>query len=258
MTSRWIALCVGVVIVAGAMPYEAVGADSRAEIQVNLCGDPESLLRRLALAESGKSTTVWLFDTADLELNRAGLRLRLRQQGRRADLTLKRSGQDCAAVQPADLLPDGKCEADLHGESIDDVVSLTQPINAHGLRALLAPQSARGAPLAAALSASLNYNQRRVLAARADATDRSTPLPSAIVRLGPSTVRSYGTSSQRYVVEVWKLPGGQQFVELSEKVRRDTALVRRADILRHLGATGVEVCPDQESQARRKLSIMGR
>lgn len=256
--NRGVAFCVGIVFVAGAIHDEAAAADSRAEIQVNLCGDPESLLQLLTLAEKGKPTTVWLFDSADLELNRAGLRLRLRQQGRRSELTLKRAGQDCAAIQDADLQPDGKCEADLHGASMDDVVSLTQAIDAHARRALLAPERARGAPLVEALSASLNDNQRRALAAQAGATDRSAPLPPAIVRLGPSTVRSYGTRSQPYVVEIWTLPGGQRFVELSEKVRRDRALVRRADILRHLAATGVEVCRDQESQAKRKLTLMAR
>ena len=96
-----------------------------------------------------------------------------------------------------------------------------------------------------------------MLAAQRSVAGDSALLPNDIARLGPSTVRAYRGRTGSFVVEVWTLPGGQQFVELSEKVRREEALTRRAELTAKVGAAGVVVCPDQDSQARKKLEILG-
>ena len=236
---------------------DARSAESRAEVQINLCSAPTRVISALGLAEKGKPTTVWLFDSPALELNRQGLRLRLRQQGKGSELTLKSAGQNCTQVDAALLKPDGKCEADLHGDSLDDVVSLTRRLDRQEHGGLLAPGASRGAVLAKTLVSTLAPNQRTMLAAQRGVAGDSALLPDDIARLGPSTVRAYRGRKGSFVVEVWTLPGGQQFVELSEKVRREEALARRAELTATVGAAGVAICPDQDSQARKKLEILG-
>ena len=236
---------------------DARSAESRAEVQINLCSAPTRVISALGLVEKGKPTTVWLFDSPALELNRQGLRLRLRQQGKGSELTLKSAGQNCTQVDAALLKPDGKCEADLHGDSLEDVVSLTRRLDRQEHGGLLAPGASRGAVLAKTLVSTLAPNQRTMLAAQRGVAGDSALLPDAIARLGPSTVRAYRGRKGSFVVEVWTLPGGQQFVELSEKVRREEALARRAELTSTVGAAGVAICPDQDSQARKKLEILG-
>ncbi len=177
------------------------------------------MIGALQLVEKGKPTTVWLFDSPTLDLNQQGLRLRLRERGKHTELTLKVAGQNCATVDAALLKPDGKCEADLHGDSFDDVVSLSREIDKRSRAALLAADTGRGAPLVDALSGD---------AGRPSAHDCSPS--SAVSRAAPRCCRRTSSGwarrpcrptaaqSQPYVVEVWTLPGGQQFVELSQKV----------------------------------------
>ncbi|MBS1133867.1 MAG: hypothetical protein H6R02_1008 [Burkholderiaceae bacterium] len=234
----------------------AHAAELQAEIQLNLCSDPAQVVQRLQLAQEGKLTTVWLFDTATQDLYRDGLRLRLRERGKRSELTLKIAGQNCLQTDPVLLNAHGKCEADLHGDAFDDVVSLTRSLDAQARAALLAPAVGRGAPLAAALSAVLDTNQRALLARRRGTTAGAPLIPQDIARLGPSTVRAYRHAKQPYVVEVWTLPGGAKFVELSQKLRRGAALARRSEIQQEVAAKGVVICADQDSQAQRKLELL--
>ena len=238
--------------------HEARAVDFQAEIQINLCSAPGQVIRALQLSKKGKATTVWLFDSPALALNQRGFRLRLREKGKNAELTLKVAGQNCASVEAGLLQPDGKCEADLHGDSLEDVVSLTRQLDAQNRGKLLAPEAARGAPLAAVLAAELDRNQRSALAAGRGVVSGAALLPEDIARLGPSRVRAYHSANEAHVVEVWTLPGGQQFVELSEKTRRDTALARRTVLIQKLSASGVVICSDQDSQAKIKLAILSR
>lgn len=238
--------------------HEARAVESQAEIQINLCSPPAQVINALKLAKKGKSTTVWLFDSPALTLNQSGLRLRLREQGEGSELTLKVAGQNCATVDGALLQPDGKCEADLHGGALDDVVSLTRRLDPHGRAALLAPGARRGKPLVDALNATLDPRQRAMLASQRGVAGGAAILPDDIARLGPSTLHAYRGKSSAYEVEVWTLPGGQQFVELSDKVQRNAAMARRAELMRQLEAASIAVCPDQDSQARNKLSILAR
>ena len=71
-------------------------------------------------------------------------------------------------------------------------------------------------------------------------------------------VQVYRPAGQRYGVEVSALPGGERFAELAQKVPRETALARRADLEAKISAAGVSICADQSSQARNKLTILAR
>ena len=186
------ALLAGTALIA-LVAFEADAVESQAEVQINLCSDSTQLVRALHLAEQGKPTTVWLFDTPGLELNRNGLRLRVRERGELADLTLKAAGQDCSKVNASLLGGQGKCEADLHGDSFEDVVSLERTLDRRSLKALLAPEAGSGAPLANTLSKLLTTNQRKLIGAKRGVA-ASAPLPPDIKRLGPSIVQAYRAS----------------------------------------------------------------
>jgi hypothetical protein len=250
------ALVAGTALIAlGAFDADAV--ESQAEIQINLCSDSTQLVRALHLAEQGKPATVWLFDTPALDLDRNGLRLRVRERGGLADLTLKAAGQDCSKVDSSILRGQGKCEADLHGNSLEDVVSLERTLDRRSLNALLAPAAGSGAPLANTLSTLLTTNQRNLISAKRGVA-ASAPLPPGIKRLGPSIVQAYRAAGQPYVVELWTLPGGERFAELSQRAPRATALARRTELEAKINAAGVSICADQLSQARNKLTILTR
>jgi hypothetical protein len=241
---------VALAVAAALVPAIAGAAASQAEVQINLCSDAAQVTRALALHPQDKPVTVWLFDTATLDLHREALRLRLREQGRRSELTLKMGVQDCMRIDAARLRPGGKCEADLHGDTLDDVVSLSRPLDARQ-RATLLPVDSAAAPLAVALDALLSPAQRQALAA-----NRQGALPAALRPLGPSTVQNYRRAGEPYIVEVWTLPVGERFIELSQKLPRSQALARRDELLAQLRSAGIDVCADQSSQALRKLQTM--
>ena len=222
-------------------------------MQINLCSEPAQVLRALDLRAAQDATTVWLFDTRAQELHRQGLRLRLRQSGRN-ELTLKAAGQDCGTLDKRLLRPDGKCEADLHGEQFDDVVSLSRSLTRDEVGSLLPEPAPRKAPLADTLWALMNSSQRDLLAASRRAA--GNPLPRELLALGPSTVRAYRSLKDGFVVEVWTLPKGQQFVELSERAARDSAIALRARLLDRIASAGLTACTDQLSQAGQKLRLL--
>lgn len=232
-------------------------AAGRAEIQINLCSDPAQAVRALDLRPKADAPTrVWFFDTRALTLYDRGLRLRLRQTGgTRSELTLKAGGHDCGRVAPGLLKRHDKCEADLHGDRLDDTLSLTRMLDGHQQERLLAPGAAAGQALSAALDPVLAKRQRELLGGQAGAPDGAA-LPPELVRLGPATVRAYERRGEDVVVEVWTLPAGQQFVEISQKVERDAALPGRARLLERVRSAGLAPCADQNSQARNKLRLM--
>ncbi len=238
---------------AAASGAAAADARQRAEVQINVCSDPAQVVRALALGATGDATTVWLFDTDRLELHRQGLRLRLRQAGR-IELTLKAAGQNCKTVDKRMLRPDGKCEADLHGDQLEDVVSLSRSLGRDELRTLLPEPAAPKEPLADALWAQMSSGQRDLFA-----TSRKSSggrLPRELRALGPSQLRGYRSSADDFVVEVWTLPKGQQFVELSQRATRDTAIALRARLLGRIASAGLTACADQQSQAGEKLRLL--
>ncbi len=232
---------------AGADAPLASGA-AGAEVQINLCAEPAEIVRALALhAESGTPREAWYFDTPDLALFRRGLVFRLRLTGRGAELTLKAADQDCKQVPPA-LLPgrEGKCEYDLHGSDFKGAVSLSRRLDEATSRALLGDR----VPLEKTLSA----RQERYLREGVSVW----PMPPGLQRLGPVRIQAYRSKTEKPVVEVWELPSGTRFVEISEKARVDDALRRRSELEKRLANAGVKVCADQSSQAGAKLRELAR
>src|SRR5262245_40157047 len=246
------ALLAAAVVYGGALAaaQSQPNAARQAEIQINICSDPQQTVRALKLRPSSRETTVWLFDDRALDLHREGLRLRLRLTKRGAELTLKVAGQDCGRYRaPAE--GSGKCEADLHGTSFDDVVSLSRSLSQQQVDALIGPDPVRHQPVAEALRAVLTRSQRDLLATlRAGKADL---IPPDLMALGPMKLRAYRPPGDKYVVEVWSLAAGAEFVELSERAPRDMALARHAELVDRVTAAGLVVCADQESQAGERL-----
>lgn len=228
------------------VPALSHAAGSRAEIQVQLCEPPQALAGKLALRTRGAPYETWLFDDASLALLDLGIRLRLRMAPSGGDLTLKAAKQDCRSL-PREAIPDGegKCEYDLHGDTLDGAVSLTRSLDAATTRDLLAGKVEVGSALSAA--------QVRYLRD----TMRAWPLPAGLRPLGPIANRVY--ASARYDVDVSTLPDGRPYAEISDKVPLDRATQARDKLMRHLARAGVEVCASQEGQAADKMKrLLGK
>jgi hypothetical protein len=227
----------------------ALGADAGArvaEVQINLCEPADRVIGALGLKGEAPRQS-WYFESRDLALQSRGLVFRLRQTGATAELTLKVARQDCSTIPPA-LIPDGqgKCEFDLHGESMQGAVSLSRRLNAADTADLLAGR--RG------LSAALSATQVRFLQERVGLW----PLPAGIERLGPVSIATFRRKGERLVVEAWTLPGGERYLEISQKSDQAHALQLRAALLERLEAARIAVCTDQSSQSAAKLRQLVR
>lgn len=218
---------------------------ARMEIQVALCGTPESIARALDLRPREAAYRTYLFDDAALTLLGHGLRLRLRVRAAGGELTLKAADQTCDAL-PAGLVPrrEGKCEHDLHGDQVAGAVSLTKALDTGATADLVVGR----VPVAGALSLA----QARFLREAAGVW----PLPAGLRALGPIENAVYSTRDRRYDVDVQRLPGGQVYAEVSEKVPLARGTGARRELEARLARAGVEVCADQAGQAGNKLKAM--
>jgi hypothetical protein len=222
--------------------------EARAEIQINLCATPAEIIRALALQpESAGPREVWYFETPDLAHHRGGAVFRLRLGERERELTLKVADQDCARIDSALLPPaEGKCEYDLHGTHFKGAVSLSRELDEPTARELLDGRM----PLADALSpAQIRYLREGVSV---------WPLTSDIRRLGPVRIEAYRPADRSFVVELWQLPGGDRYAEISQKTTAEEALRRRPALEATLARAGVAACADQSSQAAGKLRTLLR
>jgi len=222
--------------------------EPRAEIQINLCSEPEAVIRALDLQPAGAAPReAWYFETAELTLFRRGAVFRLRFTDRERELTLKAADQDCARVSPA-LLPrgEGKCEYDLHGADFKGAVSVSRNLDERTVRELLDGTT----PLAAALSEAQIRYLREGLSA--------WPLPPGVERLGPVRIQAYRPKDRRFVVEMWQLPDGARYTEISQKADVADARRRGSELEEALARAGVALCSDQSSQAGNKLRALVR
>jgi hypothetical protein len=224
----------------------AGAAGLRAEVQMNLCAEPDAIIRALDLRPEGAAPVeAWYFDSPALGLFERGVVVRLRRGESGAELTIKVADQDCPAIDPALLPPaSGKCEYDLHGADLKGAVSLNNSLDEATTRALLAGDR----PLAATLSSvQARYLQQATAA---------WPLPAGIRVMGPVHIQPYRAAGERYVVEMWQLPTGRRYTEISRKTAFADAMKLRGQIEAKLAKAGVPPCADQSSQAGSKLRTL--
>jgi hypothetical protein len=190
---------------------------------------------------------VWLFDNAGLSLFERGLRLRLRVQGKRAELTVKIANQDCSGVDATMVPPKlGKCEIDMHGERASGTVSLTRRLSRKEWTDLVAE---RVAPRELLSTVQVAYLRD---------TTRMWPLPQALRPLGPKNSQAYVPPYEPYEVDVSRLPTGETYVEMSRKVSPADAQRTKDALDAVLARAGVAACGDQAGQAVDKLKLMLR
>ena len=218
-----------------------------AEVQINVCGDARHIVEALALRADPLAREVWYFDTGDRALFSRGVVFRLRVGKVTPELTMKIARQDCPAL-PTGALPrsEGKCEYDWHGESAVGAVSLSRVLTANDATALRDGRT----PLAAMLSAAQARFLREQLGI--------WPLPGGIAPIGPATLQAYRPAMGRYVVEVWTLPAGSPYIEISRKSTNADAPRVRDELLALLSHAAVDVCSDQASRAEEKLRLLAR
>jgi hypothetical protein len=219
---------------------------AQAEIQIALCSEPDQVVRALDLVPRGDVRETWLFDNSALTLFDHGLRIRLRATDGAGELTLKAAIDDCANV-PRALIPAkaGKCEYDVHGDTVTAAVSLTSRLAASVTKGLVAGRL----PLAEALSpAQARYLQ----------TAKLWPLAADLRPLGPAKVSSYRGREMPYDVDVSRLPAGERYVEVSRKVALADVAAARTTLDNDLARSGVTVCVDQSAQAVNKLRTLLR
>jgi hypothetical protein len=216
---------------------------ARVEVQIGLCSEPGAIVSALGLAPAPTGhVEVWYFDDPSLTLFGRGLVFRLRVKPRESELTMKVADQDCARV-PRDLIPprEGKCEYDLHGKDLKGAVSLGRTLDERTRAELVAGRLT--------LPQVLGPAQVRYLREAA----RVWPLADGLRPLGPVRIDAYSRAGRPFVVEVWRLPSGRRFVEISRKVAFEEASRARTALESELASAGVRVCLDQASQARAKL-----
>jgi hypothetical protein len=210
-----------------------------AEVQINICSEPRQVITALQLVRKDtKSLEVWFFDTAGLDLFRRGVLFRLRSTGRKNELTLKVGNQDCARVNP-ELLPAGlaKCEYDVHGAHSVAAVSISRILDETQLRGLLEGQ--------VVLADLLSPAQVRYLRENAAVW----PLPPGLMRLGPAHIETYRRKGKPFDVELWQLPSGRRYLEISRKCRLEDAPRVQAELEGMLVSKSLKLCPDQGPQA---------
>jgi hypothetical protein len=221
---------------------------TQAEIEIGLCAPADRIAQALNLHPRGTPIKVWQLDDDSLSLFARGLRLRLRVAADgRSEFTLKVADQDCARVDPKLILPgEGKCECDVHGTRTAGTVSLTRSLGSKSTNDLLPGRIA----LAQALSVSQIRYLRETLGIR--------PLPPGIRALGPMQVRTYRTKGKLYDIYISRLPGGEEYAEISRKVPLTDATRTKELMEADLSRAGVEMCADQYSQAGEKLRTLLR
>jgi len=231
----------GLPLVLLTMTVAQAAAPRDAEVQINLCGARDAVIRALHLKPAGAAFEAWYFETTDFALFREGILFRLRIKPHGAWLTLKVANQNCAEIAPV-LLParEAKCEYDIHGEHTAGAVSITATLDDAGVQLL----SARPDALSDVLSpAQVAYLRMRGV----------WPLAALLERVGPVRVQPFRHQGDEFIVESWQLPAGQQYLEISQKSSQANAPHVQEYLTARLARSGVEMCQDQGSQAATKL-----
>jgi hypothetical protein len=220
-----------------------------AEVQINLCSEPGQIITALQLVrKEARPREIWYFDSAGLDLFRRGVLFRLRSTGRKHELTLKVGNQECGRVNP-ELLPIGlaKCEYDVHGAHSVGAVSISRTLDESQVYRLLEGQ--------VELADLLSPAQVRYLREVADVW----PLTPGMKRLGPALIETYHRKGRPFDVELWQLPSGRRYAEISQKCRLEDASRVQAELEEMLDRKKVNLCPDQGALAAERLKdLLGR
>ena len=168
-------------------------------------------------------------------------RLRLGPGERR--LTLKSKIADCAQIDTSLLRGGGKCEIDVHGDKMQSALSIEADLDEKTVQGLLD----RRTGLASALSPA----QARYLE-----TARAWPLAKDLRPLGSIRVDSHSPAKGKWVVELWRAPGGQQWAEISRKAETVDVDRARREMLGELSKARLKPCADASSPAESKLRAL--
>lgn len=226
-----------------------VAAQQRAaEVQVKVCSEPQQAISALRLAAAKPShMRVWLFDTPAFSLQQRGLLVRLRDDGRRVELTVKARVENCARVDARTLGARGKCETDLHGNHVQDAVSVSgRPRKAQARELIDADATAAAALLPAALTA----EQRALIESQGGLQ------ATGLKRYGPAPVVLYDWPGTEAEVEVWTLPNTPPLMEVSQKSTATAAPALRQRLEQQLAAAGLTLCADQASRTPARLKAL--
>lgn len=220
----------------------------RAEVQVKVCSTPQQAIAALGLKPAKRpQMRVWLFDTPAFALQQQGVLVRMRDDGRRIELTTKARVRSCAQIDQRALGRQGKCETDLHGDHVQDAVSISSRPKSHQATALLKAEAEYAGTLLPRL---LTPDQSALLDAHARG------MTAGLRRYGPAAVELYDWPATGAEVEVWTLPGLASLMEVSQKSTVAEAVTLRQRLERQITAGGLALCADQGSRTPARLKAL--
>ena len=233
------------------VPIEGVAG---VEIKVTIRPDQELQgLRALELDEdSAEVRVIYFYDTVDLDLFKAGVVLRARLvRGDDDDSTVKIRPVDPAKVPRGWTDIDGfKLEADIAGKRIVRSASLTVRQKRDEIDAAAKGQRP--------ISKLFSKDQMRLLAefyAHSVDFERLRPL-------GPIRVLCWKTRHPGFpyglTSEEWRLPNGEDLLEVSIKVEPDAVAEARPAFAGHLRELGLDPKGAQETKTRTALEYFAR
>ncbi len=219
------------------------------EIKVTVRADQELQgLRSLKLDEdSAEVRVIYFFDTAKLELFNSGVVLRARLvKGDADDSTIKIRPIDPSKVTDSWRLKQGfKVEADRTGDQVVCSASLTA-IQTHDDINAVADGKA---------SVDSIFNKQQILF-----LSEFAPNPVKIndlQPLGPIRVLRWKTKHKNYAptltTEEWRLPDGEDLLEVSIKVAPEEAAEAQATFYEHLRSLGLDPAGAQATKTRTAL-----
>jgi hypothetical protein len=236
------------------MNTTAMAAMDAVEIKLTIRSDQELLAERAMAVEEDEADVrlVYFFDTPGLDLFKAGVVLRARLVKRDADdSTVKFRPIEAASVPDAWQRMNGfKLEADWVGDHVVCSASLTALQDrdeidevAEGKRAigkLFSKDQERF--LSEFYKGPVGFGELRVMG------------PVRVLRWKPE----HETFRRARILEEWRLPNGEDLVEVSIKAHPDEALRAREEFDVHLRDLGLDPGGTQDTKTRTALEYFAR
>jgi len=192
---------------------------------------------------------VYFLDTPDLQLDEAGIFVRLRRvQGRDDDTVIK--------LRPADPASFSSKDRDSPGFSVElDAMPGGFVCSASFRGDLPAGRVLETLRQGRAMRKLFSKGQRRFFEAHAPAAVALDDL----VALGPILVlklRFPGVEGRRFAAELWLYPNGARVLELSTRCRPDEAVAAARKTRDYLASRGIDQRGDQETKTRTALRAL--